>query len=138
MDWAELLATRALWQRLSEYRDIPAGVALAHVVVAAKGRPVEVAPDPIAELLGPALATLLPAGGGTKRLDLAGPGLGEPTAERVLVLVPVHPQTRRDAAAARRRRGRARRGHALGRVGLPAPSHAPACSRRSAYGREAG
>lgn len=37
MDWAELLATGALWHRLSEYRDIPAGVALAQVVVAAGG-----------------------------------------------------------------------------------------------------
>ncbi|WP_261992347.1 hypothetical protein [Streptomyces sp. MS191] len=91
MGWAELLATGALWPRLSEYRDIPAGVALAHVVVAARGAPVEVAPGPVAELLGRALGALLPAGEGAKRLDLAGPGFGEPTAD--LVLVPVHPQT---------------------------------------------
>jgi hypothetical protein len=90
-DWAELLATGALWPRLSEYRDIPAGMALAKVVMAAEGAPVEVAPGPVAELLGRALGALLPAGGGAKRLDLAGPGFGESTAD--LTLVPVHPQT---------------------------------------------
>lgn len=90
-DWADLLATGALGHRLSDFRDIPAGVALAHVVVAAGGAPVEVAPGPVAELLGRSLAALLPAGNGAMRLDLAGPGFGEPAAD--LVLVPVHPQT---------------------------------------------
>ncbi|MFD7028985.1 hypothetical protein ACFWAR_13230 [Streptomyces sp. NPDC059917] len=92
--WAELLATGTLWHRLGEYRDIPAGVALAQVVVAAGGAPVEVAPGPVAELLGRALDALQPTGDardGAKRLDLAGPGYGEPRAD--LVLVPVHPQT---------------------------------------------
>ncbi|MGW1467593.1 hypothetical protein ACWCPT_24990 [Streptomyces sp. NPDC002308] len=46
---------------------------------------------PVAALLGPALGVLLPAGKRAKRLDLAGPGYGEPAAE--LVLVPIHPQT---------------------------------------------
>lgn len=91
MDWAELTADGALWHGLSEYRDIPAGVALAHVVVAAGGRPVEAAPGPVAETLGRALAGLLPSGKDAERLDLAGPGLREPAAE--LVLAPVHPQT---------------------------------------------
>lgn len=91
MDWAELPADDALWHGLSEYQEIPAGAALAHVVVAAQGGPVEVAPGPVADLLGRALAALLPSGEGARRLDLAGPGLAEPAAE--LVLVPVHPQT---------------------------------------------
>ncbi|MFE7113327.1 hypothetical protein ACFU98_44165 [Streptomyces sp. NPDC057575] len=91
MDWVDLPADGALWHGLSEYRDIPAGVALAHVVMAAEGGPVEAAPGPVAELLGRALAALLPYGEGAKRLDLAGPGVGEPAAE--LLLVPVHPQT---------------------------------------------
>ncbi|MER5888756.1 hypothetical protein ABT160_33440 [Streptomyces sp. NPDC001941] len=95
MDWAELLGTGALWHRLSEYGDIPVGVALARVVAAAGGAPVEVALGPLAELFGRALGVLLPAGDGagegTKRLDLAGPGFGEPAAD--LVVVPVHPQT---------------------------------------------
>ena len=56
-----------------------------------RGSPVAAAPGPVAELLGRALATLLPSGEGAKRLELAGPGLGQPAAE--LVLVPVHPQT---------------------------------------------
>lgn len=91
VDWAELLATDALWHRLSEYRDIPAGVALAHVVAASEGAPVDVAPGPVADLLGRVLAALLPAGEGTKLLGLAGPGIGEPATEPALV--PVHPQT---------------------------------------------
>lgn len=91
MDWTELTAAGALWHRLSGYRDIPAGVALARVVVAAGGAPVEVASGPVADLLGRALGALLPAGAGAKRLDLAGPGFGEPAAD--LLLVPVHPQT---------------------------------------------
>ncbi|MDX3588720.1 hypothetical protein [Streptomyces europaeiscabiei] len=91
MDWAELPADGALRHRLSEYRDIPAGVALAHVVAAAEGQPVDAAPGAVAELLGPALTVLLPTGEHAKRLALAGPGIGEPAAD--LVLVPVHPQT---------------------------------------------
>ncbi|MFC1431613.1 hypothetical protein ACEZDB_13260 [Streptacidiphilus sp. N1-3] len=91
MEWAELLATGALRHRLSDYGDIPAGAALAQVVVAAGGAPVEAAPGPVAELLGRALGALLPAGEGALRLDLAGPGFGEPAAD--LALVPVHPQT---------------------------------------------
>lgn len=91
MDWADLSAEGALWHGLSEYRDIPAGVSLAHVVVAAEGGPVEAVSGPVAELLGRALAALLPSGKDVKRLGLAGPGLGEPAAE--LLLVPVHPQS---------------------------------------------
>lgn len=91
MDWAELPAEGALWQGLSGYRDIPAGVALAHVIVAAGGEPVQAATGPVAEIFGRALAALLPGRERAKRLDLAGPGLGEPAAE--LALVPVHPQT---------------------------------------------
>ncbi|MFJ9693806.1 hypothetical protein [Kitasatospora sp. NPDC101183] len=92
LGWAELLAGGALWHRLGEYEDIPAGVALAHVVAASGGAPVEAAPGPVARLLGAALGALLPVGGeGARRLDLAGPGYGEPEAD--LLLVPVHPQT---------------------------------------------
>ncbi|MFD8805245.1 hypothetical protein [Streptomyces sp. NPDC059597] len=91
MDWPELLATDALWHRLSKFRDIPAGVTLAHVVVAADGAPVETAPGPVTDLLGRALGALVPTGRPAKRLDLAGPGYGDPTTD--LVLVPVHPQT---------------------------------------------
>ena len=91
MDWAELLASGALWHRLSDYRDIPAGVALAQVVAAAEGAPVEVAPGPVACSSAAHSASCCPPGEGRKRLDLAGPGFGEPAAD--LALVPVHPQT---------------------------------------------
>ncbi len=65
MDCAELLATGAPWHRLSEYWNIPAGVALTRVVVAAVAAPV---------LPTPGLVLL--AGEGAKRNDLAGPGFG--------------------------------------------------------------
>ncbi|MFJ1707000.1 hypothetical protein [Kitasatospora sp. NPDC088346] len=90
LDWADLATDGALWHGLSVYRDIPAGVALAHVVVAARGGPVEAAPGPVADLLGRALTAPRP-GDHALRLDVAGPGVGEPAAD--LVLVPVHPQT---------------------------------------------
>ncbi|MFD9391019.1 hypothetical protein ACFWBB_09850 [Streptomyces sp. NPDC060000] len=73
MDGEELLADGALWHGLREYQDISAGAALAHVVVAVGGDPADLARS-VAELLGGALAALLPSGEGAKRLDLAGRG----------------------------------------------------------------
>ncbi|MER8186858.1 hypothetical protein [Kitasatospora sp. NPDC094015] len=92
LGWARALRDGGPGRDLSEYRDIPAGVALAHLVAATGGRPVEPAPGPVAELFGPALAALLPPPSrGAPRVDVAGPGVGGPLPD--LELVPVHPQT---------------------------------------------
>ncbi|MFG2818451.1 hypothetical protein ACGFX4_03390 [Kitasatospora sp. NPDC048365] len=91
LEWEDLFEDGVLWTRPADYRDIPAGVALAHVVAASGGRPVMPAPGRVARLLGRAIETRLPTGDGGLRLDLAGPGIAEPDAE--LLLVPVHPQT---------------------------------------------
>ncbi|MFJ3206296.1 hypothetical protein [Streptomyces sp. NPDC086989] len=136
MDWAQLLLTGALWHRLSEFRDIPAGVALAQVVLAAGGTPVEVAPGPVAELLGRAIGAVLPTGEGAKRLDLAGPEFGDPAAG--LVLVPVHPQTG-DMWQPRAGAGAGAHGcRTLGRTRLPAAPDQAAGGRRIAGRRGAG
>ncbi|WP_431676156.1 hypothetical protein [Kitasatospora sp. KL5] len=76
LGWAEALEGGGPGRDLSEYRDIPAGVALAHLVAAAGGRPVDPAAGPVANLFGRALAALLPSREGALRADVAGPGLG--------------------------------------------------------------
>ncbi|MFI0722818.1 hypothetical protein [Streptomyces sp. NPDC021224] len=99
LDWSELLVNGALWRGLGGFEDIPAGAALAHLVAASGGRPVRVRPGPVTDVLGRGVAALLPAGKDALlpagkdalRLDVGGPGAGEPDAE--LLLVPVHPQT---------------------------------------------
>ncbi|WP_345702083.1 hypothetical protein [Kitasatospora terrestris] len=67
------------------------GAALAHVAAASGGRPVAVVDPQAAPYLERALAALLPGGEPERRLALAGPGLGVPDAE--LLLVPLHPQS---------------------------------------------
>lgn len=66
-----------------------AGVALARIVVAAKGAAVTVPDGPVAEVFRHHLDELL-SGPGQKTLAPAGPGL---TAEADLLLVPKHPQS---------------------------------------------
>ncbi|CAL9494795.1 hypothetical protein SUDANB95_03292 [Actinosynnema sp. ALI-1.44] len=68
------------------------GAALAHLLVAAEGRPVAVPGGLLTATFGPALAALLPKGPPEREVRLAGPGL--PAArEPDIALVPRHPQT---------------------------------------------
>ncbi|MFF3721862.1 hypothetical protein ACFYYM_05740 [Streptomyces erythrochromogenes] len=66
-------------------------VALAHLVVACEGRPVEL-PGPLAELVG-ATAGCLPAGPPVLTSGLAGPGTPVPRSGADVLLVPLHPVT---------------------------------------------
>ncbi len=66
-------------------------VALAHLVVACGGRPVEL-PGPLAELVG-ATAGCLPAGPPVLTSSLAGPGTPAPRPGADVLLVPRHPVT---------------------------------------------
>ncbi|MFF0472352.1 hypothetical protein [Streptomyces sp. NPDC004284] len=69
------------------------GVALAHLVVAAEGRPAILPAGPVAELLGHAVDRYLPAGPGGRSVGLAGPGIRTPRPRPDLLLVPRHPLT---------------------------------------------
>ncbi|MFI0896605.1 hypothetical protein [Streptomyces sp. NPDC020983] len=68
-----------------------AGHALAHLLVASRGRPVTVPPGPAGQMFQGALGKLLPAGPPPLRAGLAGPGL--PGTDAAVLLVPVHPHT---------------------------------------------
>ncbi|MFI6859808.1 hypothetical protein ACIBKZ_07845 [Streptomyces sp. NPDC050421] len=70
-----------------------AGHALAHLLVASRGRPVKVPDGAATDVFQRALDTLLPAGGPKRRAALAGPGRPSPDAGVDVLLVPVHPQT---------------------------------------------
>ncbi|MFE7094222.1 hypothetical protein [Streptomyces erythrochromogenes] len=67
-------------------------VALAHLVVACEGRPVEL-PGPLAELVGDAVARYLPAGPPVLTARLAGPGTPMPRTGADVLVVPRHPVT---------------------------------------------
>ncbi|MEU8889234.1 hypothetical protein [Streptomyces sp. NPDC048442] len=69
-----------------------AGAALAHLLVASGGAPLELPEGPAARAFAPALRALLPAGPPSKRVVLAGPGLPRYDSAD-LALVPQHPQT---------------------------------------------
>ncbi|MGW4914881.1 hypothetical protein ACWEPO_01180 [Streptomyces albidoflavus] len=69
------------------------GAALAGVVALSGGRPVAVAPGPLAVTLGRAVDALLPPGPPGRTVVPAGPGLPVPEDPRALALVPVHPRT---------------------------------------------
>ncbi|MFF9146513.1 hypothetical protein ACF1BN_16780 [Streptomyces sp. NPDC014861] len=62
-----------------------AGVALAHLLAASEGRPLALPAGPVTALLGPHLDRLLPAGPGTLRVALAGPGIPADGADLALV-----------------------------------------------------
>ncbi|MEU7531704.1 hypothetical protein AB0A74_38635 [Saccharothrix sp. NPDC042600] len=67
------------------------GAALAHLLVAAEGRPVAVPDGLLTATFGPALAALLPKGPPERKVDLAGPGLTDRAPD--IALVPRHPRT---------------------------------------------
>ncbi|MFJ8544133.1 hypothetical protein ACIRFH_19295 [Streptomyces sp. NPDC093586] len=72
-----------------------AGQALAHLLAASEGRPVQVPKGLTADMFQRALDTLLPAGPPTRRAVLAGPGRPPTDAGADILLVPVHPRTGR-------------------------------------------
>lgn len=72
-----------------------AGHALAHLLVASRGQPVNVPGGLTAAVFQRALDALLPAGPPKRRAVLAGPGQPSPDAGADILLVPVHPQTGR-------------------------------------------
>ncbi|MFD8695132.1 hypothetical protein [Kitasatospora purpeofusca] len=71
------------------------GVALAHLVVAAEGRPVTLPAGPVAELLGSAVGGHRRAGAGSdaRTVGLAGPGIRAIGPRPDVLLVPRHPLT---------------------------------------------
>ncbi|WP_413760874.1 hypothetical protein [Streptomyces sp. MMBL 11-3] len=70
-----------------------AGQALAHLLVASQGQPVQVPGGLAADVFQRALDTLLPPGLPKRRAVLAGPGRPCPDAGVDILLLPVHPQT---------------------------------------------
>ncbi|MGW1894742.1 hypothetical protein ACWCP6_31545 [Streptomyces sp. NPDC002004] len=70
-----------------------AAAALAHLVVASEGGPVNLPDGLVTELFGRAVAALLPAGPPAKSVGLAGPGLAAPRPCPDIALVPRHPRT---------------------------------------------
>ncbi|MEU4269876.1 hypothetical protein [Streptomyces sp. NPDC026092] len=81
------------WWSWSPRWEAAAGRALAHLLVASEGRPVQVPDGPTNEVFQRALDALLPVGPPHLRAVLAGPGPATPDADADILLVPVHPQT---------------------------------------------
>ncbi|MFG3044594.1 hypothetical protein [Streptomyces sp. NPDC048202] len=110
LSWAELAAQ---WERTPPFEPIApwgrpfrsdhswswspqweaaVGHALAHLLVASQGKPVQVPDGLTADVFQRALDAMLPAGAPQRRAVLAGPGRPSPEAGDIL-LAPVHPQT---------------------------------------------
>jgi hypothetical protein len=70
-----------------------AGQALAHLLAASQGQPVQVPDGLTADVFQRALDALLPAGPPKRRAVLTGPGQPSPDPDVDILLVPVHPQT---------------------------------------------
>ncbi|MFF7468948.1 hypothetical protein [Streptomyces sp. NPDC008092] len=71
------------------------GHALAHLLVASRGQPVQVPAGLTADVFQHALDALLPPGNPKRHAALAGPGRPSPDAGVDILLVPVHPRTGR-------------------------------------------
>ncbi|WP_149551535.1 hypothetical protein [Streptomyces marokkonensis] len=90
--WGGWLGANHYWSWSPQW-EAAAGQALAHLLVASQGQPVQ-APDGLAaDVFQRALDVLLPAGTPKRRAVLAGPGHPSPDASADILLVPVHPQT---------------------------------------------
>ncbi|MEV1026478.1 hypothetical protein [Streptomyces sp. NPDC050264] len=90
--WGGRLGTSHFWSWSPQW-EAAAGRALAHLVAASEGQPVQVPDGLTAEVFQRALDTLLPTGPTPRRAVLAGPGL--PAGGADILLVPVHPETGR-------------------------------------------
>ncbi|WP_089229362.1 hypothetical protein [Actinacidiphila glaucinigra] len=90
--WGGRLGSNHYWSWSPQW-EAAAGHALAHLLAASQGQPVQVPGGLIADVFQRALDALLPAGTPTRRAVLAGPGRPAPDASVDILLVPVHPQT---------------------------------------------
>ncbi|MEU2232682.1 hypothetical protein ACH4A8_11950 [Streptomyces vietnamensis] len=114
LTWEALLAERRIVPpvdqlgRWSPVWEAAVGAALADVVAASEGRPVDVPEGRVAEVFRHTLDGLLPRAPGAraKRMVLAGPGLPAPDGPTDLVLVPRHPETGEAWGPAAERDGR--------------------------------
>ncbi|MFF7491654.1 hypothetical protein [Streptomyces rubiginosohelvolus] len=92
--WGGRWGTSHYWSWSPRW-EAAAGHALAHLLVASQGRPVEVPDGAATEVFQRALDVLLPAGAPKRRAALAGPELPWPEADADILLVPIHPRTGR-------------------------------------------
>ncbi|MFE1949856.1 hypothetical protein ACFW9D_05240 [Streptomyces sp. NPDC059524] len=70
-----------------------AGLALAHLLVASQGKPVQVPGGLTEDVFQRALDALLPSGTPKRGAVLAGPGQPSPESGVEIILVPIHPET---------------------------------------------
>jgi hypothetical protein len=92
--WGGRLGPNHYWSWSPQW-EAAAGQALAHLLVASQGQPVNVPGGLTADVFQRALDALLPTGPPKRRAVLAGPGQPSPDAGVDILLVPVHPQTGR-------------------------------------------
>ncbi|MGW4179488.1 hypothetical protein [Streptomyces rubiginosohelvolus] len=92
--WGGRWGTSHYWSWSPRW-EAAAGHALAHLLVASQGRPVEVPDGAATEVFQRALDVLLPAGAPKRRAALAGPELPWREADADILLVPIHPRTGR-------------------------------------------
>ncbi|MFF4113563.1 hypothetical protein ACFY0P_08725 [Streptomyces sp. NPDC001714] len=92
--WGGRLGSSHHWSWSPQW-EAAAGHALAHLLVASQGQPVQVPAGLTADVFQRALDALLPAGNPKRRAVLAGPGRPCQDAGVDILLVPVHPGTGR-------------------------------------------
>ncbi|MGW3287404.1 hypothetical protein ACWDR3_22475 [Streptomyces sp. NPDC001002] len=97
--WGGRLGSNHYWSWSPQW-EAAAGQALAHLLAASQGQPVQVPAGLTGDIFQRALDTLLPAGPPKRHAVLAGPGRPSPAAGVDILLVPVHPQTGRTWAPA--------------------------------------